>query len=364
MLNKLKNIAKALLAITWIRRTYEIANTVALEVFGWSRILTHILYFFSPLTFSREQFAVLRGRRDYYRNKRSRHRRSSVELRRNIHRLEKGLTMRPRRDVFALDYITETIEFYENAHAQHRAGESQMDGPEIRWAHDVLSAYFAACTGSAPALDDARARFSALSPIEHDGTPLAPFTRKESTPSTVTLDELTALAQRRRSVRWFEQRPVEREKIDAALQVGLQSPTACNRLPYEYRIFDDPEMVRTVAGIPFGAAGYGHNIPVIITVIGKLESYFSPRDRHAIYIDASLSAMPFMLALETLGLSSSVINWPDFEPLERRMQKTLGLATTDRVIMLIAVGYADPEGVIPRSVKKELDTVRSYNQMA
>jgi nitroreductase len=192
---------------------------------------------------------------------------------------------------------------------------------------------------------------------------LAPFFRKESAPSTVTLEQLASLAQRRRSVRWFEQRPVEREKIDAALEIGLQSPTACNRLPYEYRVFDEPDLVRTVAGIPFGAAGYGHNIPVIITVIGKLESYFSPRDRHAIYIDAALSAMPFMLALETLGLSSSVINWPDFEPLERRMQKTLGLSTTDRVIMLIAVGYADPEGVIPRSVKKDLDTVRSYNRM-
>ncbi len=149
MLNRIKNIAKALLAITWIRRTYEITNTVALEVFGWSRVLTHILYFFMPLTFSLEQFAVLRGRRDYYRNKRSRNRRTSVELRRKIHRLEKGLTVRPRRDVFALDYITETIEFYENPHARQAAGVTETAAPESRCAHDALKAYFAARTGSA-----------------------------------------------------------------------------------------------------------------------------------------------------------------------------------------------------------------------
>jgi nitroreductase len=71
-----------------------------------------------------------------------------------------------------------------------------------------------------------------------------------------------------------------------------------------------------------------------------------------------------MLALETQGLSSSVINWPDFEPLERRMQKVLGLAMTDRVVMLIALGYAADDGIIPRSVKKELASVRSYNRMA
>ena len=71
--------------------------------------------------------------------------------------------------------------------------------------------------------------------------------------------------------------------------------------------------------------------------------------------------MPFMMALETQGLSSSVINWPDFEPLELKMQKTIGLDPADRVVMLIAVGYPDPDGVIPYSQKKSLDTLRSYN---
>jgi nitroreductase len=363
MLNRLKNLAKTLLAITWIRRVYEWGNRVVLETFGSSRILTHILYFFSFLSFNREQSAVIRGRRDYYRNKRNRHRVSHVELRRNIHRLEKGLTMSPRRPVFALDYITETVEFYERAHTQYTAKPESMDAAEARWAHDVLEAYFAALTGEHPTTAAARARFEQLSPVTGEGSPLVPFQRRDGADTSVTYGQLLELAERRRSVRWFQQIPVERYKIDAALLVGRQSPTACNRLPYEYRIFDDPEMVRTVSSIPFGSAGYSHNIPVIAVVIGKLESYFSPRDRHAIYIDASLSAMSFMLALETQGLSSSVINWPDFEPLERTMQKTLGLSMTDRVIMLVALGYADDNALIPRSPKKELPTIRSYNRL-
>ncbi|MBU1250005.1 MAG: nitroreductase family protein [Actinobacteria bacterium] len=363
MLNRLKNVAKTLLAVTWIRRVYEASNRAVLETFGSSRILTHALYFFSFLTFNREQAAVLRGRRDYYRNKRSLRRPTHVELRRNIHRLEKGLTMVPRRPVFALDYIAETVEFYERAHAQRSVDSDSMDAAEIRWAHDVLRTYFAAITGEHPTIAALRDRFQKLSPLGGDGPALVPFERRNSVDSDVTFDQLYALALRRRSVRWFEQVPVEREKIDAALMVGRQSPTACNRLPYEYRIFDDPDMVRQISGIPFGSAGYSHNIPVIAVVVGKLESYFSPRDRHAIYIDASLSAMAFMLALETQGVSSSVINWPDFEPLERKMQKTLHLSMTDRVIMLIAIGYADPDGLIPRSPKKELSTIRNYNRL-
>lgn len=357
MLNKLKQIAKNLLAITWIRRVYEAVNRLFLEIFGSVRVLTHVFYFFSFITFNREQSAVLRGRRDYYRNK-HRDRITHVELRRNVHRLEKGLIMRPRRDVFARDYITETIEFYEEATRQCATAPGTMEQSEMEWAHDVLSEYFRVSAEGDPAVDAARARFAAAA---HDGdeTGKIPYVKKQL--SDIEYDDLEKLVMQRRSVRWFEDREIPRELIDKALLLGRQAPTACNRLPYEFRVFDDPDMVRTVSGIPFGTAGYAENIPAIAVVVGKMESYFSPRDRHAIYVDGSLAAMQFMLGLETLGLSSSVINWPDFEPLERKMQKTLGLAMTDRVVMLIAFGYAHPEGMVPYSQKKELDTFRRYN---
>ena len=103
---------------------------------------------------------MLRGRRDYYRNKRS-ERLTHVELRRNIHRLEKGLTMRPRRDVFARDYITETIEFYENAVEQLRLTPGTMEQSEMDWAHDVLTEYFRVAIGEDATISSARARFEA-----------------------------------------------------------------------------------------------------------------------------------------------------------------------------------------------------------
>ncbi|MBB2976337.1 nitroreductase [Microbacterium endophyticum] len=357
MLNTLKNIAKDLLAITWIRRIYELVNRIVLESFGSSRFLTHFWYFLSFLTFNREQSAVLRGRRDYYRNKK-RDRLSHVELRRNIHRLEKGLIMRPRRDVFARDYITETIEFYEDAVAQQHSAPASMEASEMAWAHDVLTEYFRVSARTDATVEAARERFESTQFIgEFSGKIPHP---KEHL-SDIEFDALERLVRQRRSVRWFEQKPVPRELFDKALLIARQAPTACNRLPYEFRIFDEPDAVRRVSSIPFGAAGYGDNIPSIVVVVGKLESYFSPRDRHAIYVDSSLAAMQFILGLETLGLSSTVINWPDFEPLERKMQKELKLGLSDRVVMLIAVGYADPEGQVPYSQKKELDTFRRFN---
>lgn len=360
MLKKLKSVAKNLLAITWIRRSYELFNRAFLESFGSSRFLTHFYFLFGFLTFNREQSAVIRGRRNYYRNK-NRTRLTHVELRRNIHRLEKGIIMMPRRDVFARDYITETVEFYVRAVRQRQASPDSIESSEISWAHSVLAEYFRICVPGDRSIDAARRIF-----IAQDFVPvtaaLIPHSKHQL--SGISYDEMSALSVQRRSVRWFEQRPVPRELVDKALLIARQAPTACNRLPYEFRVFDEPEMVRLVAGLPFGTSGYAHNIPTIIVVVGKLESYFSPRDRHAIYVDSSLAAMSLIFGLETLGLSSSIINWPDFEPLEAQMQKLLGLDISDRVVMLIAVGFAHGDGLVPYSQKKELDTFRSYNRFS
>jgi nitroreductase len=361
MLNRLKSLAKQLLAIVWIRRTYEAMIRTVTEVFASHRLLSIPYSILTFPTFNREQFAVLRGRRDYYRNL-SRARNSHTELRRNVHRLEKGISMRPRRDVFALDYLVETIEYYEFAVRNRDEAGAAVDPGELAWAHNVLVDYFSIVDRSNPVVAGAFARFSSTEEAYRaTETSHRPYRRVDGTRSTVAYDDLLALAMQRRSVRWFTQERVPRDLIDKALLVGRQGPTACNRLPYEFRVFDEPELARKIAAIPFGSAGYSHQVPAVAVVVGRLNHYFSPRDRHAIYVDSSLAAMGFMFALETLGLSSSVINWPDFEPLERKMQKALGLDYDERVVMLIAIGYADPEGLIPYSQKKSLDILRRYN---
>jgi nitroreductase len=59
-----------------------------------------------------------------------------------------------------------------------------------------------------------------------------------------------------------------------------------------------------------------------------------------------------MLALETLGLASCAINWPDIENYELKIGQLLALKPFERVVMLIAVGYPDPAGLVPHSEKK------------
>ncbi|MBD2038532.1 nitroreductase family protein [Leptolyngbya sp. FACHB-321] len=322
-----------------------------------SQFLSSLYYALFSNAFAREHRGCIYGQLKYLEDCENAQG-SQYLLRRNVHRLEKGLLMRPRRNLFATDYITETFRGYEQALAKQST--CAADVGEIGWAHDVLSQYFT-IVSSHPVVDGLRDQFSTLKQIEQVELPRIPYKRNLNEPCSVDYDDFLKLSYRRRSVRWYLQKPVSRNLIDQAITIAALSPSACNRQPFEFRIFDDPEMVKKVASIPIGTKGFSDNFPVIIVVVGKLRAYFSERDRHVIYIDGSLASMSFMLALETLGLSSCPINWPDMESKEKEMSALLGLEFDERPIMLISVGYPDPDGMVAYSHKKSLEQLRRYN---
>src|SRR5690606_15420758 len=103
--------------------------------------------------------------------------------------------------------------------------------------------------------------------------------------------------------------------------------------------------------------GFADNLQSIIVVVGDLSAYPYIKDRHVIYIDSSLAAMQLLLALQTKGLSTCVINWPEIDRNERQIRKIVDIEDYERVIMLIAVGYADENGGVPFSQKKGSDVI-------
>jgi nitroreductase len=314
-------------------------------------------YLLFSRAFDREMRAVAHGRMQYFRQLASNGGNQAL-LRRNVHRLEKGLIMRPFRAPFAREYITETARAFAAL-----AADPQSEATDLRWGADVLRSYFNAMDGQGGAIADARAAFERA--LEEAAFDLrvggqVPYARGEAA-APIDYEAFAALCRRRRSVRWYRQQPVARELVERALDAALQSPSACNRQSFVFRFVDDPKLVAAVANIPGGTKGYAETLPAICAVVGRLRAYPEERDRHVIYIDGALAAMSFMLALETVSLSSCAINWPDVAANETRIAELLGLAPDERVVMLIGFGHADPEGMIPYSAKKPLATMCRWN---
>jgi len=317
-----------------------------------------LYYRFLSEAFHREEKAVGRGISAYNRAIGSGE--ELFLLRRNVHMIEKGLTMKPRRDEFAAAYIERTVSSYRSVY-EHPAEALGMD--ESLWMRAVLDEYFdATATARDTRIATARAAWAELTGSDtQDAGPYGPHEHVIGDP--VPIDALTALARGRRSVRWFRQEPIPRELVDKAVAVAAEAPTACNRQPYRFEIFDDPASIQRVAGIPMGTRGYAEQLPGIIVIVGDLSAFFDERDRHLIYVDSCLAAMGLVLGLESQGVGSCCINWPDMPDREQAMGALLGLQPYERVVMLVAYGYPDEKGLVPFSAKRQLDAVRKFRTL-
>lgn len=317
-----------------------------------SRVTSVLYYLILRPSFGREQHAVLAGR--------ARHLHelkvpafSSAQLRRNIHRLEKALIMQPRKAIFALEYIDQTIDLFERC-----LSRSEFSPSELEWAQAVLAQYFAVVTPT-PHLSQLANKFCLLQQQRSQVTPetgrITPYPAADKVVADISPEALYSLMQQRRSVRWFTEQPVPADLVAQAIQMASQAPSACNRQPFFVKMSLQPDQAASIAKLAMGTSGFADNIRCLCVIVGDQSCYEAERDRHVIYVDGGLFAMQLMLALETLGLSSCPINWPDIESLELKMQRRLKLAVFHRPVMLLAVGYANQSGGIPASVKKTSD---------
>ncbi len=342
------------------RRVYDRLDIALTKIAAKSPFFSSIYYAIFSKSFHREHNAVICGCRDYNRLSKSLDGNEYL-LRRNIHRLEKGLLMQAMSDTYALGYIEETINAYAKCLQLAKTCNDNKFPEYLIWASDILCKYFDSVS-THPFIDSLKNRFRDVQHYQESHTlKCVPYKRDLSKANIIDYESFYALSKHRKSVRWFIQKPVPQQVIDKAVKVAAQSPSACNRQPFEFRIFDRPEYVNRVASIPMGANGFSHNIPAIAVIVGNMSAFAQERDRHIIYLDSSLAAMSFIFALETQGVSSCCINWPDIEEKESKMSKILGLTSYERPVLLIAFGYPDPNGLVAYSQKKTVDELRRYN---
>jgi len=282
-------------------------------------------------------------------------------LRRSIHVLEKGLCFPDRKKIFGLNFIGPAVNLYAEALENSKVSKS-----ELKWASDVLNKYFKAVDHEAPEIKDSHKKFSSLplleSSSEHTFSPYReidiPSYAKRFTSSGIdALDQFHELCRSRRSHRHFKKEPVPIETVRHAITAALESPSACNRQPFDYYMATEPEMIRNICKLPLGVRGYGDDLPAMIVVVGNLGCYDETRDHHLIYIDSALATMTLMLALTASGLGSVPINWPDIPEKHQQMRKLLNLKPWQVPVMLLGLGVPDPDTMIAYSSKRSVNDV-------
>lgn len=100
------------------------------------------------------------------------------------------------------------------------------------------------------------------------------------------------------SVRKFEQKPVEKEKILDILRAGMQAPSACNQQPWEFYVVTNRETIQKLSkASPY--AGCAAGAPVVIVPVYRTEGLIAPEYAE---IDLSIAQENMWLRADELGL--------------------------------------------------------------
>ena len=146
--------------------------------------------------------------------------------------------------------------------------------------------------------------------------------------------EFYELARERYSVRKFDSRPIEEEKLEKILDTALVAPTAKNYQPFRIYVIKSEEAmakIKETTKCTYGA-------PVVLMFTYDIaQEWMNPIDPSCTsgQQDAAIVASHVMLQAQDLGLGTCWVNW--FDP--TLAAELLEIPETEVALLLMPIGY-------------------------
>lgn len=168
------------------------------------------------------------------------------------------------------------------------------------------------------------------------------------------------LAEKRRSIRVYADRPVEAEKIDAIIEAALRSPSGGARRPWAFVVVTDKVLLEKLAVAKPGGAAFIKDAPVAVVVCGD------PSASGLWVEDCSIAAVTMQYAAHSLGLGSRWAqmrgnNYNEVTTSKQYIAQLLGLPDNMEVECIIAIGYPGEQMIPYKKEELRYDKV-SYNR--
>ena len=172
---------------------------------------------------------------------------------------------------------------------------------------------------------------------------------------------------KRRSIRKYEEKQIEQEKIEAIIEAGLYAPSGHNAQPWHFTVLqnksvidninigskealkdcDTPIFRRMARNENFHML---YNAPTVIVVSGKKEGAYSMKT------DLGAATQNMLLAAESLGVASCwiglIVEYFKGKGSKERKEK-VGIPEGYEVQYAVTLGYSSLEGSSKPHVRKE-----------
>ena len=167
---------------------------------------------------------------------------------------------------------------------------------------------------------------------------------------------MLSLIKQRRSIRIFQDRKVEKIKIDQIIQAGLLSPSSKNNNPWKFILVDDKELLVELSDAKEHGSQFLAKAPLAVVLLAD------PEQSDVWIEDTSVATTLLIIAAQDLDLGTCWIQIRERKHSERVgseefIKKLLGIPKNLRVLCIVAIGYPDEEKPEKQIEKRKLDEV-------
>lgn len=139
----------------------------------------------------------------------------------------------------------------------------------------------------------------------------------------------------RTSVRSYENRPVEDEKIGKILRAAMAAPSAMNQQPWEFYVVTNQSTLRQLSeASPY--AGMTAEAPAALVLCYRKTDVKVPE---LVDVDMPLATENILLEIEALGLGGVMLGIAPFEKRMANVAKALDLPEQLAVFTVVPFGY-------------------------
>jgi nitroreductase len=255
------------------------------------------------------------------------------------HTIEKGLSLKSPRELFGREKMMELCRMLTSYPASAPAFPRMM-------ALGAIATYinFHDQKGVRdPYLDDLRKLLEKENPeslLQHGGVKSIAGIQEGITGHTLSYKDFLSS---RYSARAYKQQKLPWDVVESIISTAASSPSQCNRQSTRIHCYQDRAHIAELLALQGGTRGYSEQVPNLFLVTYDITGWGGPYQRNQGYIDAGIASMGILLSCHAHSVASCALNLAFSNKREKQLRALADLPQNERVVMMIAFGYPEPE---------------------
>ena len=178
--------------------------------------------------------------------------------------------------------------------------------------------------------------------------------------------KFSQLMMARESVRDYDPRPVEDDKLEQLIEAVRLAPSASNSQPWTLILITEPGLKEHLAKATFSRVvsfnAFSLQAPVMAVLTLEKPKMITQiggriKDKEYPLIDIGIAASQLCLQAVELGLGTCMIGWFD----EKKVKELLSIPKGTGVGLLLTIGYPAADKPDRKKVRKSAEAMSSFN---